>query len=392
MKGSICAVLAATAVAVSCKKQETVNPVLVTSTVEVMLGEPATKAFGDNKAEDWEKTVNNVALFVYETTGANRDVCVYQRQFTEYEVSKGKAVFAIPDVKENTSYDFYAIANCDFTTEMASYATNKQGVARSVLEGTAYQEGMISGSVSRFGNLVEYNGSFSVISKEAKRNYQQNNKGFAMSGQMAATTPAKGANVPTRVTVPLKRTVAKVMAQSAITDAFIAKYPGTGFRIKSVEIGGLSQQTFLMKPSTISTVELRKDPLVQEPDSVKAAETGSFTHYRNLFYIYENGIAGTPVAKDEYKPVLFLKAEFDFDGDWNTTNDVSKITYEIPLAGEAGSVDNTKDPNFGLFVRNGCYMINVSINGLSSNEVVAEIKVEEWEPLKTQNVEIGNRN
>ena len=64
MKGSICAVLAATAVAVSCKKQETVNPSLVTSTVEVMLGNPTTKAFGDGTTETWEKTVNNVTMFV----------------------------------------------------------------------------------------------------------------------------------------------------------------------------------------------------------------------------------------------------------------------------------------------------------------------------------------
>lgn len=389
MKGSICAVLAATAVAVSCKKQETVNPVLVTSTVEVMLGEPATKAFGDNKAENWEKDVYNVAMFVYES---GQDVCAYQRQFTEYEVKKGKAVFAIPNVKENTSYDFYAIANCDFTAEMASYAANKQGVARSVLEGTNYQEGMISGSVSRFGNLVEYNGSFSVISKEAKRNYQQNNKGFAMSGKESATTPAKIDNVPTRVTVPLKRTVAKVMIKSSITPDFIKKYPGTGFRIINAEIDSLAQQTFLMKPKAISSIALRNDALKQVPDSVKASETGTFTLFRNLFYIYENGIAGTAVAKTEYKPILFLTAEFDFDGNWETKEDKSTITYEIPLAGEAGSIDNTKDANFGLFVRNGSYLVDVAINGLSSNEVVAEIKVEEWEPLKTQNVEIGNRN
>ena len=101
--------LAATAVAVSCKKQETVSPSLVTSTVEVMLGSPTTKAFGDGTTETWEKEVHNVTMYVYETSGTDKDVCVYHHQFTPFEVAQGKAVFTINNIKANTSYDFYAL-------------------------------------------------------------------------------------------------------------------------------------------------------------------------------------------------------------------------------------------------------------------------------------------
>lgn len=402
MKGSICAVLAATAVAVSCKKQETVNPSLVTSTVEVMLGNPTTKAFGVGKTETWEQTLHNVAMFVYES---GQDVCAYQRQFTDYEVGKGKAVFAIPNVKENTTYDFYAVANCDFSAEMSNYPT-QPGVTRTDL--LAKCEGVLgsgsSSSNSSFGNLQSYQGAFTAVTGGAMRGKDSGSKnvGFIMSGMKSEKTPVAGDNKPTRVTVPLKRTVAKVEIEATTTAAFhTSKYPGSTLTVTGAKLIKLANRTALIRPTTFTTaalgsvVELAQSPAVVAVND-NESKNNPYELFRNLFYIYENS-DGTTELDAAFAPVLVLTADFDFDGDSNTKDDISHITYNIKLAGEAaatgaGSSPKPGDANFGLFVRNGSYFINISINGLTENEVVAQIEVKDWEPLRTQNVEIGNKN
>ena len=381
MKGSICAVLAATAVAVSCKKQETVNPSLVTSTVEVMLGNPTTKAFGDGTTETWEKTVNNVTMYVYETSGTDKDVCVYHHQFTAFEVAQGKAVFTIENIKANTDYDFYALANCA-STKLEGPLTRPQLEAE--IEG-------VDGSTSPYGALGAYNDTdFSKVVGAAHRN-DGDNKGFLMTGKETKRTPAAGANIPTRVTVPLKRTVAKVAIKAALTDVFYAanKYPAQStLTITKVELVNLAKKTTLM-PSTNPIIDLRQDPLMQKTNVV-AKGAGKYDQFQNLFYIYENGVLGGALA-DANKPVLKLYAEFDFDGQPGTVpNDVSKFVYTIKLAGEAGDVTDPTAANFGLFVRNGNYIIDVKINGLTETEVVAEIKVMDWEGPKYQTVHIGD--
>lgn len=397
MRKSILAVFAAAAAAFSCSEQEKVQtPVLVNSTVEVTLGSPATKAFADGTTEEWEKTAHNIAMFVYESGQAT---CAYQRQFTAYEIGKGKAVFAIPNVKANTAYDFYAVANCDFATEMTAYNNDNPGttgVSRTTLEG------YLDGTGSDYAELGSYNSStgFTAMTSGALRNKvggKDGNVGFIMTGKETATTAAVGANVPTRVTVPLRRTVAKVAIVAATTDDFATKYPGSTLVVKSAKLTKLAEKTTLITPATWAVANFgTATTLVQEPD-VTAASGSNPAKYRNLFYIYENS-DGTAAPADanfaDYKPVLELETEFDFDGDAATTDDVSKVIYKIALAGEAGNPDMTQPlpADFGLFKRNGQYQVNISINGLTENEVVASIDIKNWETVPPQNVNIGDKN
>lgn len=396
MRKSILAVFAAAAAALSCSEQERVQtPVLVNSTVEVTLGSPATKAFADGTTETWEKTAHNIAMFVYES---GQTTCAYQRQFTAYEIGKGKAVFAIPEVKANTAYDFYAVANCDFATEMTAYDNDNPGttgVSRTTLEG------YLDGTGSTYAELGSYNSStgFAAMTTGALRNKvggKDGNTGFIMTGKETATTAAVGANVPTRVTVPLRRTVAKVAIVAATTDAFATKYPGSTLVVKNAKLTKLAEKTTLILPATWAVGNFGTAiDLAQEPD-VTAASGGNPAKYRNLFYIYENSDGATAVTGAEgFKPVLELETEFDFDGDAATTDDISKVTYKIALAGEAGFPADGTSPLpdvFGLFKRNGQYLVNISINGLTENEVVASIEIKDWETLKQQDVNIGDRN
>lgn len=382
MKGSICAVLAATAVAVSCKKQETVNPSLVTSTVEVMLGSPATKAFGNGETLDHEKTLNNVTMFVYKTNGTTDETekCVLYHRFTDFELKQGKAVFTIDNVEEATSYDFYAVANCTSTN-----LENKDLKRTQLL---AEFEGVDGKGESSYGLLTTYNhqnddpntDGFLALLTSAKRS-----GGFIMSGKATEKTPLKGTNVPTRVKVELRRTVAKVEIKATRTAAFDEKYPKQStFKITKAELKHLGRSSTLIA-SDNPTVTERASVLWQNTHEEPAQP---YSEFQNLFYIYENGVAGGTTAVD-LKPELVLTAVFDYDGDGKTTNDISNFTYTIKLSGEAGAVTDQTDKDFGRIIRNGSYVIDVKINGLTETEVVAEIKVMDWEGPKFQTVNIG---
>ena len=407
MRKSILAVFAAAAAAFSCSEQEKVQtPVLVNSTVEVTLGSPATKAFADGTTEEWEKTAHNIAMFVYESGQAT---CAYQRQFTAYEIGKGKAVFAIPNVKANTAYDFYAVANCDFATEMGAYDNDDPagtGISRTDLE--AYIEGTTSGATTAvYGSLDSYNkadvsgaADWTAITTSVLRDKagtKDGNTGFIMTGKESATTAAAGSNVPTRVKVALGRTVAKVAIVAGTTDVFATKYPGSTLTVKSAKLTKLAEKTTLITPATWAVANLGDATTLSQVPNVVPPTGADTAKFRNLFYIYENSDGATAPSDAnfaDYKPVLELETEFDFDGDAATTDDISKVIYKIALAGEAGNPDMTQPlpADFGLFKRNGQYLVNISINGLTENEVVASIDIKDWETLKRQDVNIGDKN
>lgn len=374
----------------------------ITSVVEVSLNSPSgagSKAFGETSAtETWEKAADNIAMFVYKT---GETTCAYQRQFTAKELEKCKAVFAIPNVTPDVNYDFYAVANCDFTAEMGTYVPTDPGttgISKTVLlakiEGTA-------NPASPYGNLSSYNGSFGDVSTKALRDVNNSttphNKGFVMTGLKTEKTPKAEANTPTRVTVDLRRTVAKVAVVAATTQAFHDKYgkDGSTLRILSAKLTKLAEKTTIIAPASYTLPALgTATHLTQDPNVIAAGGIGTFAQYQNLFYIFENG--GTAAVDPTVKPVLELTALFDFDGDESdiSKDDQTTITYKIALAGDAGSPDMSQPlpADFGLFKRNGYYKVVININGLTENEVVASINILDWETLKTQNVNIGDNS
>ena len=423
MRKSILAVFAAAAAAFSCSEQEKVQiPVLVNSTVEVTLDSPATKAFADGTTEEWEKTAHNIVMFVYKSGDDN---CAYQKKFSDYEIEKGKAVFAIPEVQPGVNYDFYAIANCDFTAEMTTYdKTNPTGTGVKRTDLIAKIEGTNAGGAvaDAYGSLASYNkadvsadADWTAITGSVLRNTGENS-GFVMAGMSTKMTSATDDNTPTRVTVSMGRSVAKVAVVAATTNEktkpgganFVTKYPGSKLTILEAKIINLAEKTTLIAPTTYSTANLGMameleqvphivpavpDPTAATPEEKEQKETPA--QYQNLFYIYENS-DGTTAPTDgtfaDFKPVLVLTALFDFDGVDNGHDDQSTITYNIPLSGQATDAMDLADPQFGLFKRNGSYLVNVKINGLTENEVVASIDIKDWETLKKQDVNIGDNH
>ncbi len=385
MKRSILAVVATTAAVVSfsCKKEKQPEPVLVSSAVEVTLGgSSATKAFGDDVAEDFEKELHSLVIYVYET---GQDACVHGHVFTTYELGKQKAVFNFSTMKANTSYDFYAIANCT-PASLGSMPTRTALLAHG--EGRGISE---VGSVPIFGALTYYNdNNFELVTTQAKRSLGDQ-KGFIMSGKTTVTTPAAGANIPTRVPIELRRTVAKVMVNITTTPEFKNKYTeDSKIKFTKAALINLTKNTTLapreIEPNLAAT-DRRSDPLMQ-----KSYEVVEYEHYQNLFFIYENGWKKRP-NEATLLPELELEALFALDGVINEEKNIGlPIKYTIKLAGDAGSsTDETKD-DFGFFKRNGSYLINVKVNGLTENEIYATVEVMNWETLQTQDITIGDKN
>ncbi|MDE6499734.1 MAG: FimB/Mfa2 family fimbrial subunit [Rikenella sp.] len=381
MKRSILAVVATTAAVVSfsCKKEKQPEPVLVSSAVEVTLGAPTSKAFGDDKAEDFEKEVQNIVMFVYK---AGDNACAYQHEFTAFELSRKKAVFQIPGMMANTAYDFYAIANCK-VSQIGNMPSRPNLLAAAEGRDVPGQ-----GTTPYFGTLSDYNGRFEDVIAKALRSYEGQN-GFIMSGTTTETSPAAGQNIPTKVKVELRRTVAKVMVEVKVSEEFKKKYEAESkLQFKNASLTNLIKNTPLVprdgEPS-LGTGDKRDRALEQEPYAITEYE-----HYQNQFFIYENGVDVAPAAN--LQPELVLDALFDFDGNLSTSGDQSNIKYTIKLAGAADDPTNTSDSKFGLFKRNGSYKINVSVYGLTENEVVATVEVMDWETLKTQDISIGEKN
>ena len=381
MKRSILAVVATTAAVVrfSCKQEKQPEPVLVSSEVQVTLGTPSSKGFGNSTAEEFEKTVQNIVMYVYK---AGDETCAYMHEFTDFELTKRKAVFQIPGMTSNTTYDFFAIANCK-----VSHIGNAPTRA-TLLAAAEGREVPGQGTSPYFGTLSDYNGGFEDVTTKSLRAYEGQN-GFIMSGKASVTSPAAGQNIPTKVKVDLRRTVAKVMIEVKVTEEFKNKYDAASkLQFKNAALTNLIKNTPLVprasEPS-LGSGDKRDRVLEQNPYAVTEYE-----HYKNQFFIYENGLDVAPAAI--LQPELVLDALFDFDGDLSTSGDQSNIKYTIKLAGDATDPTNTGDSKFGLFKRNGSYLINVSVNGLTENEVVAEIQVMDWETLKTQDISIGEKN
>lgn len=293
---------------------------------------PASKAFFDATTETWEKTLNNVAVLVFDNSGT----LLVQRNFTASELSAKKSTFAIPSATVGTACEFYAVAN------MAVEGIEDKATLLAKLESSA----------------AEYNGTFAEVTTKAKRT-----GGFVMSGSATKTIAAAGTR--TDVTITLKRTVAKIALQVSMSADFSDKYKGA-VRINSAKLSKAASQSLVIKAAAPSTGTMNY--------THTQASNASGATYQNLFYIFENGAlaAGSRV-------LLELSATYDSDGNFSSTGDQATITYMIELDGKAG----------GLIERNGYYKIDAMISGLVGSSASVTVSVADWESPITQTVNIG---
>lgn len=161
---------------------------------------------------------------------------------------------------------------------------------------------------------VNYNGTFAEVSTRAKRS-----GGFLMSGSATKTIAAVGST--TDVSIVLKRSVAKIAVQTALSSAFASKYSGK-VRINSAQLSRAASRTpyFSGVPQTGTMTFTHTQSAGSSGDK-----------YNNLFYAFENGslAAGSRV-------LLTLEGTYDRDGDFSTTADQAPVSYRIELTGGGG--------------------------------------------------------
>lgn len=231
--------------------------------------------------------------------------------------------------------DFYAVAN------IALGAINTKAELLALTETVA----------------ADYNGNFAEVSTKCRRT-----GGFLMTGSQTRMIAAAGS--PTDVTIPLKRTVAKIAIQTTLSADFASKYPGK-VRINTATLSKAASQTPYIGGAA--------NPGGMNFTCIQSAGEAS-GNYNNLFYLFENGTLsiGSRVT-------VTLDGLYDRDGNFSTTGDQTPVTYTTELTGAAD----------GQLLRNGYYRVAVNVAGLTGQDVTATVTVADWQTPVTQSVNLG---
>lgn len=205
---------------------------------------------------------------------------------------------------------------------------------------------------------ADYNGLFDEVTSVCKRT-----GGFLMTGMQARRI--EGAGTTTDVPIVLKRTVAKIAIQSALSSDFPSKYSGKVKILTATLSKAASQSPYFSGTANPGGMTFSStQPSVAQSD-----------HYNNLFYIFENG----PLSSGS-RVMITMEGIYDKDGDFSTVSDQTPVVYNVEIAG-------TSD---GQILRNGYYRVAVTIAGLTGQDVDATITVADWETPASQSVDLGN--
>lgn len=258
-----------------------------------------------------------------------------QRYFTSDEVTAKQATFALPKSAAGTTVEFHAVAN------VAVGTINNKAELLALTENVA----------------ADYNGTYAEVSTKCRRS-----GGFLMTGSQTQTIAAAGSS--TAVTVSLKRTVAKVAVQTALSADFASKYPGK-VKINTATLTKAASQTPYFSGVT--------NPGAMNFSCIQPVGESS-GKYNNLFYLFENGTlsAGNRVT-------VTLEGLYDRDGNFGTTGDQTPVTYTTELTGAAN----------GQLIRNGYYRVAINVAGLTGQDVTATVSVADWQAPVTQSVNLG---
>lgn len=348
----VAAIAAMMGTVVACDK-ESVSPAPETdgngegAGIELTLQNPSneTRAFGAGTTETWEKSISSAVLIVYNTSGTQ----ILRRVLTSAEVTastKTPIKFVLPGTEVDASCDFYVVIN------------------RTVPDAVTTKTALLAELES---DIDSYNGTYANVTTKAMRS-----EGFVMTG----SATAKIVSGTTAVAVTVKRVVAKVEVQCIMTDAFRSKYGNGCVQVNKITLSKGAEKSYLIdqtesKYATVSSTFTSAQDAYCDKAGVSA--TNQYK-YNNLFYINEKAAAeaGSRVKLD-------IEAIYDADGDLSTTDDQLPISYETELTGVTG----------GKILRNGSYMVNAQLDGLTGQDVTLTITVANWEALVTQDVNLG---
>ena len=263
-------------------------------------------------AENWEKELKSVTLYAFREWGQE---CILQRNFTQAEIAAQTVTFLLPSVLPGDLVYFYVVANT--STPKIWYLNQLEGIRE------------------MFPEL--YNGLYEDVTTRAMKS-----NGFVMSGQKEKNMAPAGQT--TVVEITLKRTVAKIKVNVHVTPEFFSKYGGS-FSVLGIDILDTPVYTNIVdynSPLEIETVDLTQNP---------SEMAGNL--YQSLFYVFENGQR----SPDE-RVTLRIRGAYDVDG--NSLNRTPQ-TYVVGL--------DIDPQGGGVIRRNGYYIIDVNINGVTGGDV-----------------------
>lgn len=331
------AVSAAMFALVSCEKESTTaggSTPANGSEISISFISPKTRAFGNGTTETWEKAVNSAVLMVFNASGN----IVLRRDLSTAEITSAGTTpisLIVPGVEVGDNCDFVVVVNRAVSTTIVS-------------------KDLIYTEVENDG--VDYNGTFADITTKSLRS-----GGFVMTGETSQAIVAG----TTSVTIPIKRTVSKVEVACATTPEFTAKYGDATITFNKVTLLQSATKSLLMDQSTSKYAEGGNTSSYEQPSSAG----------KNLFYIYEQAAAATGA-----RVKVSIDATYDADGLTATTGDRVSLAYETELLGATG----------GQILRNGAYLLNAKIDGLTGADIKMSVTISDWETLNTQDSNLGN--
>lgn len=377
----------------SCSKDKGDNQMMGGPAIEVRFVSNASMPMGASTrasvvSEGYEANISSLVLLAYDPTkGENADP-VIKYPFSDAECSKKMAVVPLGTVAPSTELDFYVVANSSSQYPTLASTNNAEPTLSA-----------LKGFVEADPRTKYNNGTLSNLKAGVNQPY-----GFAMSAYKRVTTNESGSNKPTVVDMVLDRTVARVDVGVTIDKtAFRDNYNDATLEIKYAAIGRYAEQGTIVAPLAVETMAesiANMHKSVTSPasaiDSIRQdnGSVGSHTdagEYR--FYLYSaGGRSGSAITfggdsgQTRYDPATHMYAlltvvgQFDYDGNPATMKDRKTIFYHIPITG-----NDLK----GGFSRNVYYNVIVKIQGITEQQIRAEISVADWKSVVTQNVNIG---
>ncbi len=371
-------------------------------------------AFGNSDGDPSEKAISMVTLFGYMHEGIDTETCIIRREFTNKEVnptdgSAPTAVFSLnEDYPAGTKFDFYAVTNCKVPDEytrtelkalmqhdLIAYINPNYNVTKQREQTIQFSSFYTNNDYTRDINSLRksYNNPLYGTAEDE-------GDGFVMSGVAEGVEKrAVESNQPVVCSLKVDRVVAKMEVKISIGDGFVQNYQnvlGSTIVINSVTIKNVITHANLiavdqaMEPITVpdysdwtkfNVIDVTQLPVCNTKDN---STNKSDWEYYSHFYVFPNvgrasASTATIIVADEAKPVLCIDATYDADGQASTTGDISKLSFETLLLTEQVS----------RVTRNNYYRIDVEINGLSSEQAVARIYVEDWKVVD-EKISLGN--
>lgn len=337
MKNSIfvwSALLLVALTGVSCGKEYAENST-ASATPQISLtfaeaGDAAsTRSFGDSTPTSWEKAVYSATILLFDA----QSNLIFRRELTEFEIANIPGVpitFTMPNVQTGDLITIMAVANRSVPDNISTLNQLKEETET---------------------DIASYNGTFTDVSSKGLRT-----GGFTMTGQSVATI-TEGT---TTATIELRRVVAKVEVSIAASESFKSKYGKATMTINKIILSRGSETSYLMDHAT-GTYPASSTFTTEQESSLG----------KNLFYIFEKD-----ETNEGNRVLLTIIATFDEDGSDHTTNDQTPSIYNVELKG-AGN---------GKILRNGAYVVNGMIDGLSESDLVIRESITAWEILPPQDL------